>query len=225
MNQTNLIKIERLKRGWTQAQLAEISGLSERTIQRLESGTPPSIESLNSLAVVFEIDVESLKAPEFRIHFSAPLCRNLVISSITISLVLILAELFYTGRSVISVLVLLSLYLVFSVKGYSIINKKLLIHHIGWSSKYELNSLEGIEINPQAMSGSIRLFGINFLFAAVGYFRNEITGKYLAFATKPENSLVLRFSDKCVVITPDNPCAMKASLEANIKDLSRAKGP
>lgn len=50
----------RLKLGWSQQQLAEASGLSVRTIQRIESGYPASTESLKSLAAVFEIDFSAL---------------------------------------------------------------------------------------------------------------------------------------------------------------------
>lgn len=50
----------RLQRGWSQQQLAELSGLSSRTIQRIENGQPASAESLKSLASVFEIDFSTL---------------------------------------------------------------------------------------------------------------------------------------------------------------------
>ena len=58
-----LIQKLRLKRGWSQQQLAEVSGLSTRTIQRLEAGYPASTESLKSLAAVFEVDFSTL-SPE-----------------------------------------------------------------------------------------------------------------------------------------------------------------
>jgi transcriptional regulator with XRE-family HTH domain len=50
----------RLKRGWSQQQLADVSGLSTRTIQRIESGHAGSIESLKSIAAVFEVDFSTL---------------------------------------------------------------------------------------------------------------------------------------------------------------------
>lgn len=56
-----LIQKLRLQRGWSQEQLAELSGLSVRTIQRLEKGQTASLESLKSLAAVFEIDVQQLQ--------------------------------------------------------------------------------------------------------------------------------------------------------------------
>ena len=50
----------RLKFGWSQQQLAEASGLSVRTVQRIEAGYPASTESLKSLAAVFEVDFSTL---------------------------------------------------------------------------------------------------------------------------------------------------------------------
>jgi transcriptional regulator with XRE-family HTH domain len=58
-----LIQKLRLQRGWSQEQLAEVSGLSVRTVQRLERGQSGSLESLNALAAVFEIDLNRLKEP------------------------------------------------------------------------------------------------------------------------------------------------------------------
>ena len=51
----------RLQRGWSQQQLAELSGLNVRTIQRIEKGQEPSAESLKSLAAVFNVEFSTLK--------------------------------------------------------------------------------------------------------------------------------------------------------------------
>lgn len=59
-----LIQKLRLQRGWSQEQLAEMSGLSVRTIQRLEKGQTASLESLKSLASVFEIDIQQLQGDQ-----------------------------------------------------------------------------------------------------------------------------------------------------------------
>ena len=55
-----LIQKLRLKRGWSQQQLAQASGLSTRTIQRVEAGHPASVETLKSIAAVFEVDFSTL---------------------------------------------------------------------------------------------------------------------------------------------------------------------
>lgn len=51
------IKEMRLERHWSQDQLAEMSGLSIRTIQRIENGENAGFESLKSLAAVFETNI------------------------------------------------------------------------------------------------------------------------------------------------------------------------
>lgn len=47
----------RLVKGWSQEQLAELAGVSIRTIQRIERGQAPSLETRNALASVFEVDI------------------------------------------------------------------------------------------------------------------------------------------------------------------------
>ncbi len=54
----------RLQRGWSQEQLAELSGLSVRTIQRIERGQKPGLESAKSLASVFEVELSTFFAGE-----------------------------------------------------------------------------------------------------------------------------------------------------------------
>jgi transcriptional regulator with XRE-family HTH domain len=58
-----LVQKLRLQRGWSQQQLAELSGLNVRTIQRIEKGQEPSVESLKSLAAVFNVEFSTLKEP------------------------------------------------------------------------------------------------------------------------------------------------------------------
>ena len=56
-----VIRDLRLERGWSQEQLAEISGVSTRTIQRIERGGKASLESLKCLAAVFETPIPELQ--------------------------------------------------------------------------------------------------------------------------------------------------------------------
>lgn len=77
-----LIDSERLRtlragRQWSQEQLAELSGLNLRTIQRLESGAKISTESLRALAAVFEVPPETLLFREPAQSLSRPSQRAL----------------------------------------------------------------------------------------------------------------------------------------------------
>jgi transcriptional regulator with XRE-family HTH domain len=74
------IRILRIQRGWTQEQLAEIAGVSSRTVQRAESANCASFETVRAIAGAFEKDLgELLKSespgssvPEPQVHISIP---------------------------------------------------------------------------------------------------------------------------------------------------------
>ena len=55
------VKTLRQKHNWSQEHLAQLSGLNIRTIQRVEKGESAGLETLKSLAAVFEVDVSVLK--------------------------------------------------------------------------------------------------------------------------------------------------------------------
>jgi len=57
---TKRLKIYRNSRAWSQSQLAEVSGLSLRTIQRIEKTGVASQESVKSLAAVYECTITEL---------------------------------------------------------------------------------------------------------------------------------------------------------------------
>ena len=59
INKERLIS-EKTKRAWTQSHLAEVCGVSLRTIQRIEKSGVTSKETIKALASVFEISVEDL---------------------------------------------------------------------------------------------------------------------------------------------------------------------
>ena len=67
-----LIQKLRLQRGWSQEQLAHLSGLSVRTIQRIENGHTASIESLKSLASVFEVNFSELREQDMEAEQTSP---------------------------------------------------------------------------------------------------------------------------------------------------------
>ena len=54
------VQQRRLEKGWSQEELARHSGLSTRTIQRIEGGQKAGLESLKCLAAVFETSISAL---------------------------------------------------------------------------------------------------------------------------------------------------------------------
>jgi len=54
------IQQRRLEKAWSQEELARHSGLSTRTIQRIEGGQRAGLESLKCLAAVFDTSISKL---------------------------------------------------------------------------------------------------------------------------------------------------------------------
>lgn len=59
-----IVRKLRLQRGWSQAQLAEMVDVATRTIQRIEQGQRPSLETAKALASVFEVDLSTFQPEE-----------------------------------------------------------------------------------------------------------------------------------------------------------------
>ncbi|WP_448569625.1 helix-turn-helix domain-containing protein [Thalassotalea ganghwensis] len=62
-----ILKQIRLSRHLSQEQLAQMSGLNVRTIQRIESGQKPSLESLKCLAAALDVDISTINQERFMI--------------------------------------------------------------------------------------------------------------------------------------------------------------
>jgi len=62
LNPSSIRKL-REERAWSQEHLAEVAGLSLRTVQRVESDGSASHDTRLALAAVFELDVSSLSVP------------------------------------------------------------------------------------------------------------------------------------------------------------------
>lgn len=66
-----ILKQLRMSRHLSQEQLADMSGLSVRTIQRIESGQNASLESQKCLAAVLDVDLDTLNQPTIEIDKSS----------------------------------------------------------------------------------------------------------------------------------------------------------
>ncbi len=93
----------------------------------------------------------------------------------------------------------------FSVRGYTVRPRELIVHRLGWATRIRLDGLESATAAPNATLGSVRVFGIGGAFAFVGRFRNATLGSYRAFATDPALAVVLELDTGMVVVTPDSP--------------------
>ncbi len=91
------------------------------------------------------------------------------------------------------------------IRGYVLEGETLSIQRLGWQSMLDLKELVSAEVDPEAMARSHRTFGIGGLFCFYGRFTNKKLGAYRAYATDPKRSVVLKFQDQTVVVSPDRP--------------------
>ncbi|WP_349254884.1 helix-turn-helix domain-containing protein [Thalassotalea castellviae] len=63
-----ILKELRISRHLSQEQLAQMSGLNVRTIQRIESGKNASLESLKCLAAALDVDISTLNQEKFTVN-------------------------------------------------------------------------------------------------------------------------------------------------------------
>jgi hypothetical protein len=93
----------------------------------------------------------------------------------------------------------------FLIRGYALDPSELRVRRLFWDTRIPLESLQSAWAAPDAMSGSLRLFGNGGLFSLTGLFRNKRLGTYRVFATDPKLAVVLEFPSRKVVVTPDSP--------------------
>lgn len=95
----------------------------------------------------------------------------------------------------------------YTIRGYEVDSTAVHVQRLLWRTQIPLAGLERAWASPEAMAGSIRLFGNGGLFSFSGLFRNRRLGSYRAFATDPKRAVVLEFAARKVVLTPDSPTA------------------
>lgn len=90
----------------------------------------------------------------------------------------------------------------FSVRGYTLQSGTLLVKRLFWNTEVPLRGLRSADADPTLLAGSWRTFGNGGFFSFSGWFYNKTLGKYRAFVTNYDDTIVLRFSDRTVVVSP-----------------------
>ena len=93
----------------------------------------------------------------------------------------------------------------FTVRGYDVTPDGLYVRRLFWRTRIELAGLREARFDPEALKGSIRLWGNGGLFAFCGLFRNKKLGNFRLFATNLRQFVVLAGRERNVVVTPSNP--------------------
>ena len=100
---------------------------------------------------------------------------------------------------------LLTFCLPFVVRSYTITDEAILIRRLLWTTRLDRAGLTSAKVLPDAMRGSIRTCGNGGGFSITGWYWSKRLGFYRAFVTDLKRTVVLRFADKTVVLSPDEP--------------------
>lgn len=102
----------------------------------------------------------------------------------------------------------------FRIREYEWTGDALRVRRIFWTTRIPAGRVTEARYDPDALRGSVRLFGIGGLFVIDGWFWNRRLGRYRACLTDPERAVVLRFADRIVVISPEDPDAFLAAIRS-----------
>jgi hypothetical protein len=109
-------------------------------------------------------------------------------------------------------IVILVVAVFFIVRGYVVTPDEIVVQRLLWSNRFERSRLQSASIDPDALRGSIRLIGNGGLFSFTGLFRSSKLGRYRAYVTDPSRTVILRFTDRVVVLSPHDPAAFVRDL-------------
>ena len=93
----------------------------------------------------------------------------------------------------------------FTIRGYSLERDSILVHRLLWATRLPRIGLKSATHDPAQIAGGIRIFGNGGFFSFSGWFRNKHLGTYRAYITDPSLAVVLRYGDRTVVLSPEDP--------------------
>jgi hypothetical protein len=119
---------------------------------------------------------------------------------------------FLTSASMLFILLGCAL---FTVRGYRIEGRSLLIQRWLWWTRLSLEGLREVTVDPEAMRKSFRTCGNGGLFSFAGWYRSKHLGSFRAYVTDLNRTVVLTFPRHKIVLSPDRP---EAFVERLIRD-------
>lgn len=109
---------------------------------------------------------------------------------------------------------LVVLYLARAVWGYSVQDGAVVVHRLAWTTRFDLESLQDVEVDPDVLANSSHIWGSGGFFALTGRYRHSRLGRVRVYASSSTNGVVLYLADGPVVLTPDDPDAFVDAVEA-----------
>ena len=107
------------------------------------------------------------------------------------------------------------------VRGYELAPGELRIRRSMWMTRWPLDPSTRAIVRPHAMKGSWRTWGNGGMLAISGHFSGSGLGRYRAFVTDPQRTVVLETKRGIVVVSPDDPHRFAESVTTVVQRPSR----
>ncbi len=101
----------------------------------------------------------------------------------------------------------------FTIRRYEIAPGELLVRRLGWTTTVDLDGLESVGTDPQAMRDARRTFGRGQVSRLFNTYVNDQLGHFQAYGKQEDHAVVLQFPRRTVVVTPAEPERMASTLD------------
>jgi transcriptional regulator with XRE-family HTH domain len=191
-------------RRWTEKEFVKISGVGIRTVAEIKLGRIPPLVMLSQVAATFGMDADTLMKGIRRTQFSAPMGRSVKTITLVSCLVLLVVGFLPWWPLTAFLYAVFVACLLFSVTGYELEKGTLVVQRIFWKTRVPLSG-GAARVAPGAMKGSLRLFGCGGLFSFTGLFTSRALGRYRAWVSDTQRTVVIETGGRTLVVSPDMP--------------------
>jgi hypothetical protein len=102
------------------------------------------------------------------------------------------------------------------VRRYRLLGDELLVERAWLTKRFPLAGLIAVESDREALRGAWKLWGNDGLGAYAGRFRSKKLGNFRAYVSDPGCAVVLRWPDRCLVVSPAQPGEFIDAVQARL---------
>ena len=102
------------------------------------------------------------------------------------------------------------------VRRYRLREDEIVIERVWLTARLPLAGLAAVECDREALRGARKIMGNDGLGAYAGRFRSPKLGNFRAYVSDPECAVVLRWPDRCLVVSPAQPGEFTDAVQARL---------
>jgi hypothetical protein len=102
------------------------------------------------------------------------------------------------------------------VRRYRLCGDEIIVERAWLTARFPLAGLVAVESDREALRGARKIIGNDGLGAYAGRFRSKKLGKFRAYVSDPESAVVLRWPDRCLVVSPAQPGEFADAVRARL---------